>query len=59
MKYYFTYNGNVAVLMSNMYLNFPAEDLNISVEVAGISFHYNSLRMIKNFGSEIYQKFKG
>jgi len=59
MKYYGTYNGNVTVLMSNMYLNYPAEDLDFTVEVAGISFHYNSLRMIKNFGSEIYQKFKG
>lgn len=46
MRYYGIYNGSVAVLMSNMYLNYPVEDLDITVEVAGI-FHYNDSRTIE------------
>lgn len=46
MRYYGIYNGSVAVLLSNMYLNYPVEDLDITVEVAGI-FHYNDSRTIE------------
>lgn len=47
VRYYGSYNGNIAVIMDNVYQDYITEDLDITVEVAGISFHYNSLRMIE------------
>ncbi len=53
VQYYGTYNGSIAVLLSNAYLNYPAEDLDITIEVAGVSFHYNDPRTIEIWKSVV------
>ena len=39
--YYGTYNGNIAVMIKNVNIQYPAVVEEIVIEVAGISFNYN------------------
>lgn len=40
LKYYGTYNGSVAVILNDPHHEYPAVEIDIWVEVAGVSFHY-------------------
>lgn len=47
VQYYGTYNGGIAVLLSNRYLNYSTEELDITIDVAGVRFKYNDPRTIE------------
>lgn len=40
LKYYGSYNDSVAIILNDPYHEYPADIVNIWVEVAGVSFHY-------------------
>jgi len=42
LKYYGTYNDCVAVIMNDPYHDYPAVDLDITGEIAGVQFHYRN-----------------
>ena len=50
-KYYGTYNKSVAFMIDDPYFAYPAEDLNIDENIAGVFFHYSTLDRILVFVS--------